>query len=332
MKTMLANAKEIEFDAVSPKNFYLFLYDEVLMKYKEMFEYCSRLDVSKEIVAPGRRDYDELNELLLQIHEKYNIDMNVNYAQLYLWQKCFLEKTNDEAILAASYLVKFCVMADCILDSTRFSEKQKKYVCKKSNLLLRQTDSKGEFPELDRLLSGFLNYMHMQKDDVFFSKEILKKTLRKAFQSEIYMYKSKIDFSEDLKGKNLSLLVDKSIEFEKVAFIVSLYGNNNETSVLAAELLGKVFWLVDDLCDFIDDIKTGRKNSLLIYCADKETFGSFEERLANVFKNMNRAAKELESTLRKLRNYVDEPFFCFLAVHIWNWFEPVRVAVQSNER
>lgn len=329
---MLENAKEIEFDAVSPKNHYLFLYDEVLMKHKEMFEYCSKFDVSREITAPSRRDYEELNELLLRIHEKYNIEMNVNYAQLYLWQKCFLDKTDDEAILAASYLVKFCVMADCILDSACFSEKQKKDVCKKSNLLLRQTDSKDEFTELDRLLSGFLNYMHMQKDDIFFSKEILKKTLRKAFQSEIYMYKSKIDFSEDIKERKPSLLVDKSIEFEKAAFIISLYGNNNDNSVLAAELLGKVFWLVDDLCDFIDDIKNRRKNSLLIYCADKETFGSFEERLENVFKNMNRAVNELESILRKLRNYVNEPFFCFLVAHIWNWFEPVRVAVQNNER
>lgn len=329
---MLANAKAIEFDAVSPKNLYLFLYDEVLMKHKEMFEYCSKLDVSRDIAVPGRKDYDELNELLLQIHEKYNIDMNVNYVQLYLWQKCFLEKTNDEAILAASYLVTFCVMADCILDSTCFSEKQKKYVCQKSNLLLRQTDRKEEFPELDRLLSGFLNYMRIHRDDVFFSKKLLKKTLWKAFQSEIYMYRSKIDFSEDIKEEKLSLLVDKSIEFEKAAFIVSLYGNNNEASVLAAELLGKVFWLVDDLCDFIDDIKSRRKNSLLIYCADKETFGSFEERLENVFKNMNKAVSELESTLRKLRNYVDEPFFCFLVAHIWNWFEPVRVAVQNNQR
>lgn len=201
MKTILANAKEIEFNAVSPKNLYLFLYDEVLMKHKEIFKYCSKFDISREIVAPSSRDYDELNELLLQIHEKYDIDMNVNYAQLYLWQKCFLEKTNDEAILAASYLVKFCVMADCIFDSTCFSEKQKKYVCKKSNFLLRQTDSKEEFPELDRLLSGFLNYMHMQKDDVFFRKEILKRTLWKAFQSERYMYKSKIDFSEDINEK-----------------------------------------------------------------------------------------------------------------------------------
>ena len=80
---------------------------------------------------------------------------------------------------------------------------------------------------------------------------------------------------------------------------------------------------MDDLCDFIDDIKAGRKNSLLIFCADKEAFGSFEERLENVFKNMNRAVNELENTLRKLRNYVDETFFCFLVVRIWNWFEPV---------
>lgn len=326
------STNEIEFDAVSPKDLYLFLYDEVLMKHKEIFQYCFRSDISREIAAPSGRDYDELHELLLRIREKYDIDMKVNYAQLYLWQKCFLEKTNDEAILAASCLVKFCVMADWILDSTCFSEEQKEYVCGKSVLLLGQTDGKEEFPELDRLLSGFLNYMHTQKDDVFFRKEILKRTLRKAFRSEIYMYKSKIDFSEDIKEKNLSLLVDKSIEFEKAAFIVSLYGNNNETSVLAAELLGKVFWLVDDLCDFIDDIKAGHKNSLLIYCADKETYGSFEERLENVFQNMNRAVKELENTLRRLRNYVDEPFFCFLVTHIWNWFEPVRIAVQSNER
>lgn len=327
---MLINENKIEFDEVSPQSVYLFLYNEIMIKHKQFFLECSKRDVSKTISMPSGKGYDELTALLSSVCEKYGLRLRINYEQLYLWQTCFLKEKSDDAILAASYLVQACILADHILDSPDFTKKQKEAVCRKINWNSGMGESENEFPELSLLFTGFRDYFEKQKEDPLLNEALLYQMIQKAIDSEIYMYESKLDFFEDMEDENLFLLIDKSVEFEKAVFITALYGNNTEESIVAAGILGKIFWLVDDLCDFMDDVKAGRKNSLLLYCADRTNYITFEQRLRSVFANLNLAVEELETSLESLREYVSEEFFDFLILQIWKWFEPVKNVVLEH--
>ena len=151
-----------------------------------------------------------------------------------------------------------------------------------------------------------------------------KEDLFKAFQSEEYMYRSNLKKYEKIPDEDLSILIDKSTLFEKVVFLTATYGYNTIQSVEAAELLGEMFWLVDDLCDFVEDVHAGRKNSLLFYCIKERKELTLERRIELVYNNMDFAVDHLNNVLAKLKKLVDNEMFFFIVLQIWKWCHNIR--------
>ncbi len=339
---------------ITSGQYYQYFYNIFLRKHKEEFQYCLRHDPSREMDVPKRGNYGKLSSLLEQIDLKYGFDMELNYAQLSLWQKEFARCTEEEALLAAGCFVLFCCLIDKFLDSPRFSTEQKEAVCEKCSLtgmeiagmeiagrkitgmetagieitgmeitgteIIREQD----FRELDLLIAPFIRFIRKQKDRELYSKEMLYTDINKAFRSEIYMYRSALGHNRDMEGEELSLLIDKSVRFEKAAFLTASFGVNSRRSVRAAEVLGRIFWLTDDLCDFVEDIREHRKNSLLVFCIREEKVSSLEERIEIVLKNLDIAVSQLEEDLRLLKELVSEEFYCFMMAQVWKWSYKVR--------
>lgn len=302
------------------------------MKHRNKFEYCIKHNPSNKITIPKGGDYAKLDKLLKEIYMHYNFDMKLNYIQLYLWQKNFCSIIDNEAILAAGKFVIFCCLVDKFLDSPRFSENNKNIICEKLNQIINPQPTGifiEKFPELDKLIEPFLQFYHKHLDDTFYTRENIFSSIKKAILSEIFMYQSVLTTSTYMKHSELDLLLDKSIEFEKAAFLTASFGHNTPKSVLTAETLGRIFWLIDDLCDFVEDIREHRKNSLLVYCVPKERKYTLECRVEIVYKNLNKAILQLEKDLSLLKSLVDEDFYCFMVVQIWNWSFRIRHMIEQ---
>ena len=102
MKISSGSANEIEFETISPKNYYLFLYREIFERYKDAIIPYAEYFQTIEIPKPKWEMFDAQKKLLSDIQEKYGLRMQINYPKFYLWQKCFREDTDYNAILAAS--------------------------------------------------------------------------------------------------------------------------------------------------------------------------------------------------------------------------------------
>lgn len=84
---------------------------------------------------------------------------------------------------------------------------------------------------------------------------------------------------EDFNQKVIGLLTDKSVKFEKAVLLLSLKEEMSKAAIEAADLIGKISWLTDDLCDFISDIREQRKiHSYILKCRMKRWILNIERK------------------------------------------------------
>lgn len=313
--------------------YYQRFYEGLILKREDVFDNCLAYDSALTVFPPETEEYARLNCLLEQIEEKYGFHMTLNYKQLYLWQRNFCPAADDASLLAAGKLVLFCCLADNILDSPRFSDKEKEAVCAK---LLPQQEialamfSKEHFPELDALRDEAYDFYKHTCDNAYSAAAVMN-DLALAYRSEAYMYRSRLRDCETLFASDLPLLTDKSVRFEKAALLTASFGHNTERSIKAAVTMGKIFWLTDDLCDLIDDIHAKRKNSLLFFYAHSSAPLSLFERAEAVYQHMNQAVADLWEELENLRGLADESLYAFMVAQVWKWCCHVRRFLQESE-
>lgn len=318
---------------LSTRQYYQRLYEELLLKHKDEFNDCLSRDSGLTVSPPETEEYVRLNRLLGQVEEKYGFQMTLNYKQLYLWQRNFCPVADDSSLLAAGKLVLFCCLADNLLDSPRFSDKEKESVCEKAltqRELSLSRPSKACFPELDALRDEAYGFYEKRPQDDVYPVAAVMDDLALAFRSETYMYHSRLKDYETLPDSDLPLLADKSVRFEKAALLTTSFGNNTERSVKAAVTMGRIFWLTDDLCDLIDDLRAKRKNSLLFFYADSSDALSLLERAALVYQNMGQAIMTLWGELENLRKLVDKDLYAFMVSQVWKWCHHVRRCLRET--
>lgn len=310
---------------ISESQYYQKFYNLFIKKNHLLFDDSLAHDFYSGIPKPEGKEYQNLQSLLSIVEQKYGFNMCLNYKQLYLWQRTVMSELDTERMLAAGKLVLFCCLIDNLLDSPRFSAAEKDKICEKAGTLFFYSptqEDRAYFTELDILAEDILQFYQDHPADPAYPE--WKEDLYQAFQSESYMYRSALKKHEKLSDEHLSLLLDKSIKFEKAAFLTATYGYNTKQSVEAAELLGEVFWLVDDLCDFIEDVRAGRKNSLLFYCVQETGIFTLEKRIELVYANMDFAIDRLDRVLIRLKTLINRDMFSFIITQIWKWCHYVR--------
>lgn len=318
---------------ISVKQYYNLLYEKLIHMHQDEFDYCLARDNSASIPPPIGEKYSALKLLLDKVEQKYGFNMKLNYAQLTLWQRRFCAPNESElkenAFYASGAFVLFCCLIDNFLDSPRFTVADKEDVYKKIEQFDGAIYKNNKFLELDILIEQFLFFLNSCSEDANCKKAYLRTEINRAFTSEIYMYKSALHKDSRLSDAEFNLLVDKSVAFEKAALLTASYGNNSAKSLKAAEVMGNIFWLIDDLCDFVEDIRENRKNSLLLYCVKENTNYSLEERVEMVYQNIEIPIQQLFQNINELRTVAGQELYVFMMNQIWKWAFRVREVISD---
>lgn len=151
------------------------------------------------------------------------------------------------------------------------------------------------FFELGELLEEIDHYIEEYENTEL--KEKILKLISDAFTSEQYMWRHLLLEKEDFNQKVIGLLTDKSVKFEKAVLLLSLKEEMSKAAIEAADLIGKISWLTDDLCDFISDIREQRKNSLLYFEMPDEEM-DLEYRAEMALEHMSNHIRRLEDYLK----------------------------------
>lgn len=267
-------------------------------------------------------EYKNLMRLLDSIEEKYGFNMHtqckVNYEFLTVWREMCDIYVDDVYLTAAVKFILACCIADKILDSKRFVQDEKESVSgmlmhiRENNYQIAQTE---RFNELGILFNEIFHVIYSIWDEDL--KQMLINKIERAFRSEDFMWRYKLtDVSE--RDIDFSLLVDKSIEFESAALLLSISQEYNNKYVSCANLIGKIFAMVDDMCDFIEDIKNNRINSIL-YWNRFNCDNTLENRIDSVVDNMESFIAKLDSAITELKAHVSDDAYYYIMGMIKEW-------------
>lgn len=318
-----------------------------MISEREYFEQLSKLylDVNEEMFWKMKQwkhnfclvkedNYDEkLMDFLGQIEEKYEFNMQpmykTNYQLITLWQKEFMGIIQPDWRSDSLKFLIACCLTDKILDSRRFKRSEQENLAKrleevKENLFDGQLGL--GFYELDVLFTDVfrhLKYRYTEND-----RADLMEKIKAALHSECFLWEHPLIEKEKTKAISWHLLTDKSIAFEYAALMLSLLEVNYPRANDAAMQIANILWLTDDLCDFIDDVKNRRRNSLLFMVEEKGVI-HLEQRCEMVMKEMNKFITLLNLAIQRLRNLVGDDLFYYVIGMNYQWFEPVRTIIKN---
>lgn len=306
---------------ISEKKYYDFLYENFLVKNKEQWEKAN-LWCENHTFCKMDEETEKLLELLNGIEKKYEFNLQRmcrnNFELLSLYQIEFLGQIKKRQRSIGLKFLIVCCLADKILDSKRFcTEEQQKII----NLLtMERRRQEASFFELGELLEEIDHYIEEYENTEL--KEKILKLISDAFTSEQYMWRHLLLEKEDFNQKVIGLLTDKSVKFEKAVLLLSLKEEMSKAAIEAADLIGKISWLTDDLCDFISDIREQRKNSLLYFEMPDEEM-DLEYRAEMALEHMSNHIRRLEDYLKKLEIIAPGDLYFYIINMVKRWFADI---------
>lgn len=274
---------------------------------------------------------EQLNKILNitnEIERKYEFNMQNmcknNYQLLTLFQ---IEIMGSVSIVHRKKALEFliaCCLADKILDSRRFKQREKISVMKLLTLNYKKDELKREFNILANFINDIIEFLSFYGDKN--KKGYLQELIEAAFKSEIYMSSFEINENERFLQKDNYLLIDKSVAFEKSALLLTLNEKYLDREVKLADVIGKIMWLSDDLCDLFQDLSAKRKNSLL-YINMPEKKLKIDERVKLFYSNLPNIIADLESYMSELENLCSTDLYYFVINIIEKWFSDIKVMI-----
>lgn len=318
---------------LSEKEYFATLYENIISKNASLFLGCDEKHLS-DIPIEGNC-FERLYELLNQVENNYGFDMQKmilpNYKKFVLWQRCFLNDFDATRVKIATEFIVFCCLVDKILDSNRFSDSDKELVCQKLNAryFFAEHEYKSDgFFELDILLNNIRSFIVNSKSQE--EQEKLLCFIDKALVSEVYMYRNTLEMNDKMSKSEHHLLIDKSVEFEKAAFLLASFGNNTKKSESSAENVGVIFWIIDDLCDLIEDMGCKRRNSILFMGVNSEEVVELSQRFNIACANLNIFIEILFENLNNLKDNSNTTFYNYILNEVWEWCTSVRKMAKAN--
>jgi hypothetical protein len=271
----------------------------------------------------------ELEALLDEIYRKYNWHFHenarANIQKFRLWRiECGLP-VNDSLVYAATYFVLYCCLVDKIMDSRNISQEEKKALCEELQSFWNdKSEISGAFPQVSLLgmrMKAYL-FFSVKKTEPRFSLIVDK--INRAFASECFISTHTIQcFSTAIPNYNLT---DKSVEFVSASFWIAAYDATDKKMEILAQIIGEIFWLIDDICDFMPDLEDRTINSALLYCTDTSIEMSIDERVNKAVENMEMMIQKLETNVNRLKNMATVQFSNWIMNELWIWTADIRRA------
>ncbi|MCD7790875.1 MAG: hypothetical protein LUH55_10195 [Bacteroides thetaiotaomicron] len=311
------------------QKYYNYVNERFLNHNQDVFQGCDEKLLISRPVPDGL--FDNLLKLLDRVEEKYEFNLQkmcaLNFNKFILWQEEFCGGYKENELLAATKFIIFCCLVDKFLDSGRFSDKEKESICIKlqtNYFVSSEPYVSKEFTELDELLNDIRIFMIDDEVAVSGDRDVILESIDKALESEIYMYRNPLPDQEAFHHSEFNKLTDKSVEFEIAGFLMASMNHNSVNSKAAAACAGRIFWLTDDLCDFIEDVKYRRKNSALYYCIESAERIPLSQRVDGTFVNIDKFIERLEKEITLLKSQVGNELYTYLINEVWEWCSGVR--------
>ncbi|MDO4306362.1 MAG: hypothetical protein Q4C77_05965 [Eubacteriales bacterium] len=273
---------------------------------------------------------EQLNTILDQIRFTYGFDLRrnarINMEKFRIWRRELGLPDADYYAYVATCFVVFCCLEDKILDSRRFSSDEKEALCGELSLFWnREMLERCRFPEVWALGTQVAEFLAKQEKIDSSRYLALKDKIDRAFSSETFLYHHPLS---SFDGKlNLCCLTDKSVEFVAASFEIAAYDSDQNKIKEIAKLIGELFWLIDDICDFPADIEDGIMNSALIFCTDISQEMPLYERIEHAAFHMEYMIRELECRNEYLERMVGAELCRFIRNELWDWTLDVRKRV-----
>lgn len=316
---------------ISEKRYNMYIYNKIKDRlFDEEDNYFDR-DI-QELDSFFQTGSDVWNTLT-QIANLYEFDMRkkfyINVEFMTIWQKSLIGYVDlNAAVIAAEYVI-FCCIVDKILDSKRFSDETKFDLLKYININSFMHNVRLKIKEQNlccifELVEDIRDYLfHFRKKQLC---ESLNEEINRALVSECFMGTHNLNYS--ITDDEFHLLIDKSVCFESSALKLSILGQNENFETLT-RLVGEIFWLIDDICDLLEDYKNKRINSLLYY----ENGGqSVDERLLYAVDNIDYYIDILIEKVEYLRKCANDDIYTFVKEQIWWWLSGARRIVESQDQ
>lgn len=268
-----------------------------------------------------------LSIVLDKIRFVYGFDLRknakINIEKFGIWRRELGLSDENDYVYAATCFVLFCCVVDKILDSRRFSQSEKETLCEELLFFWnKETRGRCRFPEIWELGAQTADFLAVQKKADSSRYLMLKDKIDRAFFSEIYLYEhSLFDFDETV---NLYHLTDKSVEFVSASFEIAAYDSAQERMKEIANLIGELFWLIDDVCDFPADIEEGSMNSALIFCTDMSQQMLLYKRIEYAALHIDGMIQEMEIKAEYLGKAMGSEMYRFIQNELWDWTLDVR--------
>lgn len=308
------------FSMISEKKYYQHIYSTITaLLFNKKDVYLDRyLNLDKTRIPI------HVIESLSEIAKIYDYDMTrkflVNMDAIFEWQESIIGTIDVEATEIAVEYVTFCCVCDKILDSKRFSKDVQKNLIKYINInsfsleepfVCKEKDFHCIFKLVDDIRNYLINFKGNKLDKIM-------EDINDALLSENFM--SYRDLHYDVKESEIHLLIDKSVKFESSALKLSLLPYDVDCEA-RAKLIGEIFWLIDDICDLLDDYKSNRINSLLYY---NNNATSLTERLIFAVEHIDFYIELLKYKVDLLRQCSGDKMYCSIKEQIWWWLSNAR--------
>lgn len=219
-------------------------------------------------------------------------------------------------------------------------------------------DAERSIPEMTQL---WQNISETAQSTAFSREDRIRivREIRKAFLSELYMYENPLPEREAFPPERLYLVKDKSVAFEKAAFLMALgtkndgngretatelclhgkdqktavdphlYGEGRETAMdpclhgeameTLLDAVADVYWLTDDLVDLLEDVRRHSRNSLLYVLIPEEKELDLETRVERAVSNIDQALELLKNRLLYIKENSGEEFGNIMTETVYRW-------------
>lgn len=310
---------------ISETEYYNYINSIFVKKFNDDFEDALNWKKSFSLV-PNSKEYNDLICLLDDIEKKFEFNMRkqclVNYTFFKLWRNMLGISENDVYLLTAVKFVLACCIADKVIDSKRFSDMEKRYLISKVNhLSIINLDESNIFYELDLLFNEI--FLTIEKINDKDDKKIIYKKIKKALISEKFMGEHTLRDCAIMNELNFHLLIDKSVEFESAAILLNLVECGCKNHIGISNMVGEIFWIIDDICDFIDDIKNNRANSILFYNIMPNGC-DLNQRIDKSFELVENITNRLKTQLECLKSLISSELYYYILCMIWEWTTNIR--------
>ena len=310
----------VMFNMISEKEYNRYIYNTI----SELIFDCGDSYQDKFVDSRADNLPVHIREILAEISDIYDYDMTkkflINLDFIFTWQESITGSVNEEAAIVAAEYIIFCCVVDKILDSDRFSKDVKRkllqYIGIESfSYHIPLNIEETEFQCIFKLVMDIRAFLRKYAGD---KADNVMKDIDKALRSECFM--SFHDLQYSVKEDEQSFLIDKSVSFESSAVRLGVLPYDSDP-VVQADTIGEIFWLIDDICDLLDDYKSNRINSLLYYNNPEYKIA---DRLIYAVNHIDFYIELLNVKIALLKQSTDNTVYEYMKEQIWWWLSGAR--------